>query len=195
MKVFFASLGFVLFSAFSQGKEIEYNIFKDKDDEQKVQYILDQVIKYQNGKPRGYNRIAIIQHIDGKNYLVRRGRLPIEAAIIHDAESILPDGTELSGYLITSDKVFTYTTVLGAKSTVKQSDFYNGNYPFKSKENFIIALKMGGKFMYDGEAMRCDSCNGWRKVKAKTPSGWKECTSCRGKGKIPVTYYVFWKDI
>jgi hypothetical protein len=177
-------------------KRKEYNVAEFEADQQRIKSVMEQVLKASEGKtPSGHNGITTVQHVEGNKYLVRRGEMPVEAAIIHDAKTTLVDGTHLFGYIFSTGETFTYTTITGAKATVKQSDFHNSNYPFESVANFVQTLKTGVSFYCFGSPSDCVECTGWGKTKAKTQTGWKECTYFKGKGKVTVRYDVVWKEL
>ena len=181
-------------SIFGAEKRIDYNVADFEEDMQRVKRVMAQIIKARDGKPpTGYEGLTTVQHVEGKKYLIRGENMPVEAAIIPGAESVLADGTYLRGYFLPTSETFSYTTITGAKATVKVSEFRDEKYPFESEANFIAVLKTGVTFYCFGDPVDCDKCTGWGKVKAKTPSGWQKCSSCDGKGKVPVRYVVVWK--
>lgn len=180
------------------GEEIrkDYNVFTIRDDKPKLKKIMGEIQKANACVDYSERGLTTVQHIEGKMYLVERGSHGrVEAAIIHEAESVLADGTELSGYIFDTDKTYSYVDISGAKATVPVKEFHDGKFPFKSEENFIKVLKSGINFLSYGAPVTCAKCTGFGEVKGGAKRDrWVKCPSCDGKRTNSVWYKFGWRE-
>jgi hypothetical protein len=173
------------------------------DDAAKISRIFDSIIKSRQGIPKsnyGPDVIKSYQHIENDFYLIRHavggiGRLgtyALEAAHLQDVKNVLPDDTELFGYLIHDGKTYSYTNVMGAKQTVKLSVFRNNEYPFTNVETFKNALKHNYGFGSKPVQRPCKECYGGTITQNDEKNSKTKCRKCKGTGQVPIGVSIYW---
>lgn len=107
------------------------------------------------------------------------------------------DGSILYGTIALREELYTYTNVLGAKTTVRSYRFDSFKPLDLTAENFIALLKEGMKFPVTKGTVtiQCKPCNGAGKLPLahgdpRTQDGKKPCQPCRGEGKITMPQQV-----
>lgn len=107
------------------------------------------------------------------------------------------DGSAVYGTLKPRKELFSYTSVLGAQSTVRSFDFESVERIELTPENFVSLLKGGLKIEIEKgtSTIGCKDCNGWGKVAEVTPrrtspDGKVQCALCGGKGRFIVPQRV-----
>ena len=192
----FIAFSLMKYPAAAGEKATEYNIALIAKNEKRLQIIMNKVRDNRGENiSHGNSSFKVLQHINDNNYIIKRGEMPVAAAIIKIQSGLIPDDTIISGFLFPTDKTITYTSVTCAKKTVSVFDYQSGEYAFQNTVHFIKCVKHAPTIFYCyGDDVKCDNCDGWGKFQARTQTGHKPCAKCAGSGKLNHRLNIVWKD-
>lgn len=136
------------------------------------------------------SRIRIIQHFEGQRYLAQYGVTSSSMFVIDLAGGPYADDTTLRVRIEDTGQVYSYTSVLGAKNTVRvmQSVPEPSLRPI-SYEDFVKAVKDGSSFeVLRNMNLPCPECQASGFVKVNDRDGRlgvrKICPVCKSRKKI-----------
>ena len=160
-----------------QESEKFFNIYKT---------VADYLLQKENAKHQTVT-VKILQTIEPGFYRIKVGETNYVAKIPGKPKA---DDTTVEMRLVDTDEVYQYTTVLGAKATIKVVAVPPAPERITPAE-LIAALKSGKEFLIPigTQVERCSACAGFG---GNALSG--KCRKCSGRGqwKVPQFYSIKW---
>ncbi|MBK1829565.1 hypothetical protein JIN77_02410 [Verrucomicrobiaceae bacterium R5-34] len=168
-------------------------------DSPKLNKILTELAQKQAAERNNTKRFKITQHIDHSHYLAyspsvmgRNNRLGIIRLELLERDSLIADDTWITVHATETSKVYQYTTVLGAKSTVPI--WKEVELPEITNDSILQSLKRGNLYTiekYSDKMGQCKKCIGSGKVfDARSASRKKMCQDCKGSGKVKIKLLI-----
>jgi len=177
------------------GKVVEFRVSKAGKDQSglsKVFLAVQAQEELNKGKLGNSKFFKVVQRINMHEYIVNFGTNP-NFWLVTNSDIDIADGECLSMNIAPTGKTREYTSVLGAKVTLreyaqpKEEDLP----PPLSKEEFVDALKNGKTWtLKDFVTAKCFRCGGAGKLGALEK--YAKCNDCGGKGTLVSDCLVKW---
>ncbi|MBK1853784.1 hypothetical protein JIN83_02325 [Verrucomicrobiaceae bacterium 5K15] len=166
-------------------------------DSPKLNKILTELAQKQAAERNNTKRFKITQHIDHSHYLAyspsvmgRNNRLGIIRLELLERDSLIADDTWITVHATETSKVYQYTTVLGAKSTVPI--WKEVELPEITNDSILQSLKRGNLYTiekYSDKMGQCKKCIGSGKALMPDQLHVRKCVrTAKGVAKLRLNY-------